>query len=52
MLPKPFGKIQIVVSSPLDIAEKPSTSEEEVQLLTNFINHYQDEADQLTGKIP
>ena len=51
MLPKPFGKIQIVVSSLLDIAEKPSTSEEEVQLLTNFINHYQDEADRLTGKI-
>ena len=52
MLPKPFGKIQIVVSAPLEITENPSTSEEEVQLLTNFINHFQDEADQLTGKIP
>ena len=51
MLPKPFGKIQIVISSPIDIKEKPSNSEEEVQLLSAFINKYQDEADRMTGKI-
>ena len=52
MLPKPFGKIQIVVSTPMDITEKPSTAEKEVQRLSRFMNHYQDEADQLTRKIP
>ena len=51
MLPKPFGKIQIIVSSPMDITEKPSESEVEVQILSEFMNRYQDEADQLTGKI-
>ena len=52
MLPKPFGKIQIIVSSPMDITEKPSESEVEVQILSEFMNRYQDEADQLTEKIP
>ena len=51
MLPKPFGKIQIIVSSPMDITEKLSESEVEVQILSEFMNRYQDEADQLTGKI-
>ena len=52
MLPKPFGKIQIIVSDPMDISKKPSTSEEEVQLLSEFMNRYHDEVDRLTGKIP
>ena len=52
MLPKPFGKIQIVVSAPIEITEKLSTSEEEVRFLSEFINYYQDKADRLTGKIP
>ena len=52
MLPRPFGKIQIVVSAPMDIAEQLSTSEEEVRFLSEFINYYQDKADRLTGKIP
>ena len=51
MLPKPFGKIQLVVSPPLDITEELKIAEEEVQLLSDFMNHYQDEADRLTGKI-
>ena len=51
MLPKPFGKIQLIVSPPLDINEKLNTAEEEVQLLSDFMNQYQDEADRLTGKI-
>ena len=51
MLPKPFGKIQIVVSAPMDITEQLSTSEEEVRFLSEFINYYQDKADRLTGKI-
>ena len=52
MLPKPFGKIHIVVSPPMKIAEKPSTAEEEVQLLSDFMNRYHDKVDQQTGKIP
>ena len=51
MLPKPFGKIQLIISPPLDITEKSKTPEEEVQLLSDFMNQYQDEADKLTGKI-
>ena len=51
MLPKPFGEIQIVVSTPMEITEKPITSKEEVQLLSDFMNRYQDEVDRITGKI-
>ena len=52
MLPKPFGKIQLIVSTPLEISKKYNTSEKEIQHLSEFMNYYQDEADQLTGKIP
>jgi len=51
MLPKPFGTINLIVSPPLDISEKPDTTDEEVKLLSDFMNQYQDEADRLTGKI-
>ena len=51
MLPKPFGKIQLIVSPPLNITEDLKTAEEEVQHLSDFMNQYQDEADRLTGKI-
>jgi lysophospholipid acyltransferase (LPLAT)-like uncharacterized protein len=51
MLPKPFGKIQLIVSPPLNITEELKTAEEEVQHLSDFMNKYQDEADRLTGKI-
>ena len=51
MLPKPFGTIHIIVSPPLDISEKPDTVDEEVKLLSDFMNQYQDEADRLTRKI-
>ena len=51
MLPKPFGTIYIIVSPPLDISKKPDTTDEEVKLLSDFMNQYQDEADRLTGKI-
>ena len=51
MLPKPFGTIQLIVSPPLNISEKPETAEKEVQILSEFMNQYQDEADRLTGKI-
>jgi hypothetical protein len=51
MLPKPFGTIHIIVSPPLYISEKPDTTDEEVKLLSDFMNQYQDEADRLTGKI-
>ena len=51
MLPKPFGKIQLIVSPPLDISNKPDTAKEEVKFLSDFMNKYQDEADKLMGKI-
>ena len=51
MLPKPFGKIQLIVSPPFNITEELQTAEEEVQHLSDFMNQYQDEADRLTGKI-
>ena len=51
MLPKPFGTIQLIVSPPLIISEKLETAEKEVQILSEFMNQYQDEADRLTGKI-
>ena len=52
MLPKPFGKIQITVSTPMNITEKPSSVEAEVRLLSEFMNRYQNDVDQLTGNIP
>ena len=51
MLPKPFGTIHIIVSPPLYVSEKPGTADEEVKLLSDFMNQYQNEADKLTGKI-
>ena len=51
MLPKPFGRIQLIISPPLDNTEKLKSAEEEVQHLSDFMNQYQDEADKLTGGI-
>ena len=51
MLPKPFGIIQLIVSPLLNISKKPKTAEEEIKLLSDFMNQYQDEADKLTGNI-
>lgn len=51
MLPKPFGKIQIVISKPLIISEKPKNSIEEIEIITDFINRHQNEADMITGVI-
>ena len=51
MLPKPFGRIDIIVAPPLEIATPPENNEEEIKLLSNYMNHYQDEVDRMTGKI-
>ena len=51
MLPKPFGRIDILVASPLQIDIPPANNEEEVKLLSDYMNHYQDEVDLMTGKI-
>ena len=51
MLPKPFGRIDIVVAPPLEIATPPENNEEEIKLLSNYMNHYQDVVDRMTGKI-
>jgi hypothetical protein len=40
-----------MVSSPLEIATPPANNEEEVKLLSDYMNHYQDEVDRMTGKI-
>ena len=51
MLPKPFGRIDIMVSPPLEIATPPANNEEEIKLLSDYMNLYQDEVDRMTGKI-
>jgi lysophospholipid acyltransferase (LPLAT)-like uncharacterized protein len=51
MLPKPFGRIDIIVAPPLEITTPPENNEEEIKLLSNYMNHYQGEVDRMTGKI-
>ena len=51
MLPKPFGCIDILVAPPLQIDIPPANNEEEVKFLSDYMNHYQDEVDRMTGKI-
>ena len=51
ILPKPFGKIQIIISPPLDIKEAPLSSKEEIHILSEFMNKYQDEADRITQEL-
>ena len=51
ILPKPFGKIQIVISPPLKITKKTISLNVEIEYLSNFINDYQKQADELTQKI-
>ena len=51
MLPKPFGRIDILVAPPLQIDIPPENNEEEIKLLSDYMNHYQDEVDRMTGKI-
>ena len=47
MLPKPFGKIQIVISPPMKISKKPDSINDEIDYLSSFINKYQDQADKI-----
>ena len=51
MLPKPFGRIDILVAPPLQIDIPPANNEEEIKLLSDYMNYYQDEVDRMTGKI-
>ena len=51
MLPRPFGKIHLIVSPPLEITNKLKTADEEIQILSDFLNLYQDEADKQTSKL-
>ena len=51
MLPKPFGRIEILVAPPLQIDVPPANNEEEIKLLSDYMNHYQDKVDRMTGKI-
>ena len=51
MLPKPFGRIDILVAPPLQIDIPPKNNEEEIKLLSDYMNHYQDEVDRMTDKI-
>jgi len=51
MLPKPFGHIDILVAPPLQIDIPPANNEEEIKLLSDYMNYYQDEVDRMTGKI-
>ena len=51
ILPKPFGRIQIVVSPPFKIKKNIISSKEEVKIISKLINDVQDDADRLTGII-
>jgi len=51
MLPKPFGCIDILVAPPLQIDVPPANNEEEIKLLSDYMNHHQNEVDRMTGKI-
>ena len=50
ILPKPFGKIYIQISPPLNLANKPKTVDSEVKYLSEFMNLYQDSVDKLSCK--
>ena len=50
ILPKPFGKIFIQISPPLNLANKPKTVDSEVKYLSEFMNLYQDSVDELSCK--
>ena len=45
MLPKPFGKIYIVISEPLETSLSELTPENQARHVTDFLNLYQDNAD-------
>ena len=51
LLPKPFGRIEIIISPPLEIGSKSISTEEEVNILSNFMTDYQNRVDIKTGKI-
>ena len=41
----------VLIKAPLEIVTPPVNNEEEVKLLSDYMNHYQDEVDRMTGKI-
>ena len=45
ILPKPFGKIQIIISSSLQLSNQQKDLNLEINDLSNFITQFQDEAD-------
>tara|TARA_B110000438_G_scaffold263441_1_gene275410 strand:- start:1780 stop:2436 length:657 start_codon:yes stop_codon:yes gene_type:complete len=51
LLPKPFGRIEIIISPPLEVDSKSITAEEEVNILSTFMTDYQNLVDIKTGKI-
>lgn len=50
-LPKPFGRIDIIISSALKIESKFLNVDEEINVLSNFMTDYQNIVDKKTGKI-
>ena len=51
LLPKPFGTIQLVISPPIKKSTNPLELKIEVETVSDFMNNYQNDADQLTGKL-
>ncbi len=45
ILPKPFGKIQIIISSPVQFSNQQKDLNSDINDLSNFITQFQDEAD-------
>ena len=50
LLPKPFGTIQLVISPPIKKLTNPLELKTEAEKVSDFMNNYQNDADQLTGK--
>ena len=50
-LPKPFGRIDIIISPVLEIDSNSSNVDEEINVLSNFMTDYQNIVDKKTGKI-
>lgn len=51
-IPKPFGKVKILVGAPLEIpTDRDLEPEEETKMVSDYLNRYQDECDRLCSKL-
>tara|TARA_B100001029_G_scaffold96655_1_gene79368 strand:- start:2093 stop:2749 length:657 start_codon:yes stop_codon:yes gene_type:complete len=48
MLPKPFGKIQIIISDPINFNTESKSIESKINILSKVMNEYQNKVDLMT----